>query len=199
VTSTLPATSTRDRLVAAAIEVFREQGYEGARVQDIARAAGLTTGAIYANYRGKAELLLDAITASSSAELDALLRDAPHHAPRDLLESLGSQLLHHRVDKPLLLEAIVAARRDPTLAALLRERFAERSTILHDVVTRGEHDGSIDPSLDPDALTAFSTTLAMGALVARTLDLPVPDPGAWNRLIARLLDALASPSEQEPS
>lgn len=41
----MASTSTRERLVAAAIEVFREHGYERARVQDIARAAGLTTGA----------------------------------------------------------------------------------------------------------------------------------------------------------
>ena len=63
--ATAPTTerSTRDRLVAAAIEVFVEQGYDGARVQDIARTAGLTTGAIYANYRGKADLLFDAIGA----------------------------------------------------------------------------------------------------------------------------------------
>jgi len=198
---TTGAGTTSERLVAAAIEVFRRQGYEGARVADIARAAGLTTGAIYANYRGKADLLLDAITASSGAELDALLRDAPSHSPRDLLEALGAQLLHRRVDKPLLLEAIVAARRDPTLAALLHQRFAERSVILRDVVTRGERDGSIDPALDAGALTAFSTALAMGALVARTLDLPTPDPDAWNALIKRLLDALAEPArpEQEPA
>jgi AcrR family transcriptional regulator len=200
-TTTPPPRTTRDRLVEAAIEVFREQGYEGARVHDIARAAGLTTGAIYANYRGKAELMLDAITASSSAELDALLRDAPSLAPRDLLETLGSHLLHHRrVDRPLLLEAVVAARHDDTLAALLHERFAERSAILREVVARGERDGTIDPSLDADALTVFTTTLAMGALVVRTLDLPLPDPAAWDALVARLLDALAAPSpEQEPS
>lgn len=194
-----PTRTTRERLVDAAIEVFREQGYEGARVHDIARAAGLTTGAIYANYRGKAELMLDAITASSSAELDSLLRDAPSRAPRDLLETLGSHLLHNRrVDRPLLLEAVVAARHDLSLAALLHERFAERSAILRNVVARGEHDGTIDPALDPDALTVFTTTLAMGALVVRTLDLPLPDPQAWDALVARLLDALAAP-EQESS
>ena len=65
--------STRERLVAAAIEVFVAQGYDGARVQDIARTAGLTTGAIYANYRGKADLLFDAIGALAGVELEALL------------------------------------------------------------------------------------------------------------------------------
>jgi AcrR family transcriptional regulator len=141
--------------------------------------------------------MLDAITARSSAELDALLRDAPSLAPRDLLETLGSHLLHRRrVDRPLLLEAVVAARHDPTLAALLHERFAERSAILGKVVTRGKRDGTIDPALDPDALVVFTTTLAMGALVVRTLDLPIPDPEAWDALVARLLDALAAPGQE---
>src|SRR5438045_774471 len=84
--------STRDRLIAAAIEVFADQGYEGARLQDIARAAGLTTGAIYANYRGKAELLFDAIGARAGVELDGLLRGTPDVGARTLLERLGDRL-----------------------------------------------------------------------------------------------------------
>ncbi len=69
--------TTRDRLVAAAIEVFVEQGYEGARLHDIARAAGLTTGAVYANYRSKGELLFDAIGERAAAELETLLHALP--------------------------------------------------------------------------------------------------------------------------
>ena len=47
----------RERLVEAATAVFAERGYDGARVGDIARRAGLTTGAIYSNFTGKAQLL----------------------------------------------------------------------------------------------------------------------------------------------
>src|ERR1700742_1468312 len=85
-----PAT-TRERLIAAAIEVFAEQGYEGARLQDIARAAGLTTGAIYANFRGKAELLFAAIGTRAGAEVDALLAGAAGTDTRTLLERLGDR------------------------------------------------------------------------------------------------------------
>src|SRR3954447_24274862 len=68
--------STRDRLLQAATAVFSERGYDGAGVQEIARRAGLTTGAIYANFSGKAELLFEAIGARSASELDDLLRPA---------------------------------------------------------------------------------------------------------------------------
>src|SRR5438132_8164486 len=63
---------TRTRLLEAAVEVFAEDGYEGARVQEIARRAGLTTGAIYAQFRNKAELLQEAIECSSGEGFEAL-------------------------------------------------------------------------------------------------------------------------------
>ena len=66
--------STRDRLLKAATAVFSERGYDGAGVQEIARRAGLTTGAIYANFSGKAALLFEAIRGRSATELDDLLR-----------------------------------------------------------------------------------------------------------------------------
>ena len=137
--------SSRDRLLAAAVEVFVEQGYEGARVQDIARAAGLTTGAIYANFRGKAELLFEAIGVRADAEMDEMLTEARRRDVRQLLE---------------LLE-------------------------------RAKRDGSIDAALDTDAFARFCLTLAMGALVMRTLQAPPPDGDAWHQLISRLLDAVS--------
>ena len=70
---------TRDRLLAAAAEVFAEKGYDRAGVQEIARRAGFTTGAIYGRFRGKADLLLAAI----AAPLDRVMveTDAPYLAP----------------------------------------------------------------------------------------------------------------------
>src|SRR5438445_9574435 len=67
-----PADQTRDRLVAAAAEVFAEKGYDRAGVQEIARRAGLTTGAIYGRFTGKAELLHAAIEDQTTDELDEL-------------------------------------------------------------------------------------------------------------------------------
>src|SRR4051794_9543506 len=122
-------THTRDRLIAAAIEVFAERGYEGARLQDIARAAGLTTGAIYANFRGKAELLFAAIGARAGVEVDRLLTASTGGDTRTLLERLGDRLPAPSAEPSLLVDAIAAARRDPELAALLRDRLGRREAL----------------------------------------------------------------------
>jgi AcrR family transcriptional regulator len=194
--TTLGAETTRDRLVAAAIDVFVAQGYEGARVQDIARAAGLTTGAIYANYRAKRDLLFDAIGHRAGAEVDALLEQAAGPDARDLLERLGGMLLHRRPQKPpLLLDAVVAARRDPDLAAVLRARVAAREQQLGGLVERAKATGTVDAAVDTDVLARFCVTVALGALVVRALELDPPDQVEWQALVHRLLDVLA-PTEE---
>ncbi|HEY7438070.1 MAG TPA: TetR/AcrR family transcriptional regulator [Acidimicrobiia bacterium] len=192
---TLTPATTRDRLVDAAIAVFREQGYERARVQDIARAAGLTTGAIYANFRDKRELLLAAISAGSAAEVETLLRASDDLAPRDVLRALGNRMAFSTSGRPLLIEAIVAAQRDPELANLLRTALTRRQDGFVQLVERGRDDGTIATDIDTDTLARFCVLLALGSLVARTLELETQRPKEWETLIERLLDAF-SPQEQ---
>jgi AcrR family transcriptional regulator len=187
----LQDSSTRERLLAAAVEVFVDQGYEGARLQDIARTAGLTTGAVYANFRDKGELLFAAIGARAGVEMDALLAEAHDREPRAFLEMLGNQLVQPRREPPLLIDAIAAARRDEELAGALRERLNARAGALAGIVERAKLDGAIDPAIDSETFARFGITLAMGALVLRTLQIDAPPEGAWHDLISRLLDAIS--------
>src|SRR5437879_8759124 len=108
-----PADQTRDRLVAAAAEVFAEKGYDRAGVQEIARRAGLTTGAIYGRFSGKAELLQAAIQSRTNDELDDLFAQRRFEGrASDILRTVGAHLVTPDCDDPdegaLLLEAFVA-------------------------------------------------------------------------------------------
>jgi AcrR family transcriptional regulator len=47
---------TRERIFRAAERTFRARGFEGAGVDTVARAAGTTSGALYAHFPGKAAL-----------------------------------------------------------------------------------------------------------------------------------------------
>lgn len=49
---------TRVRLLEAAAQVIAEKGFEGSSLEAIARRAGMTRGAIYANFRNRDELFL---------------------------------------------------------------------------------------------------------------------------------------------
>lgn len=49
---------TRTKLVDATRALIREQGYEKTTLADIAKRAGMTTGAIYGNFRNREELFM---------------------------------------------------------------------------------------------------------------------------------------------
>jgi AcrR family transcriptional regulator len=49
---------TRAKLLEAARALIREKGYENTTLEDIARHAGMTTGAIYGNFRNRDDLFI---------------------------------------------------------------------------------------------------------------------------------------------
>jgi AcrR family transcriptional regulator len=49
---------TRAKLLAAARELIREKGYERTTLQDVAQRAGMTSGAIYGNFKNRDELFI---------------------------------------------------------------------------------------------------------------------------------------------
>jgi AcrR family transcriptional regulator len=53
----MPRPSRRDAVLAAAERLFLAQGYANATVRTVAKAAGVTTGAIYSSFAGKADML----------------------------------------------------------------------------------------------------------------------------------------------
>src|ERR1700755_1886784 len=49
---------TRARLLEAARSLIREKGHENTTLEDIAQKAGMTTGAIYGNFKNRDELFV---------------------------------------------------------------------------------------------------------------------------------------------
>ncbi len=93
-TSDLTNSELSDRLLEAAADLFAEKGYEQAGVAEIARRAGVTTGAIYSRYTGKADLLQDAVKNHAPTEITRLLRAEDNdQSPKDILADIGEHLL----------------------------------------------------------------------------------------------------------
>ena len=184
--------------------MFAERGYDKAGVAEIARRAGVTTGAIYGRYPGKAELLVEAIDPHAGDELEALFAD--HHFQgrmEDILLAAGTMLVEPSIEgttgPSLLLEAFVAARRHPEVGRVLTERVMERQTRLTEIVEAAKADGGITGSVDTESLVTFSHALGFGFLLIEALSLPVPDAEPWTALIARLVDALGDGDQSSAS
>lgn len=188
---------TRTRLIEAAAGVFAEKGYDRAGVQEISRRAGLTTGAIYGRFAGKAELLQAAIQSRTTDELDDLFASHAYdgHAT-DILRVVGSHLVTpppeaDHAEGALLLEAFIAARRDPEVRDSIQKVIEERAASLSELVEAAKADGSVDPALDSDSIVAFCHAVGLGFLLYDAISYPMPEAPPWEQLITRLVAALA--------
>ncbi len=82
--------ATREALIAAASRLFTERGYEDVGTEEIVRAAGVTRGALYHHFGGKANLL-DAVYARIEAEsterVARVVLGSELHSPLDAMKA----------------------------------------------------------------------------------------------------------------
>ena len=189
---------TETRLLAAAAEVFAERGYAGAGVAEIARRAGLTTGAIYSRYRGKAELLVRALDTIIADHLEAVINAPGSATGPEMLATLGAQILEsdeqETLSAALLLEATVAARRDVDLAAMLDRRYEDERMRVTKILDQARAEGLFDPALDTEAVLTFIQAIGLGFMMFRTMGTPMPDADAWQVWIDRVIQAALPPT-----
>ena len=180
----------RAALIDAAAKVFAEEGYSGARVQSIAERAGLTTGAMYNRFTGKSELLLEALDLHTSTLVNELA--AAELSATDLLQTVGVALLDDQSPaSALLLEAFMAARREDDIAERLRPRLADERARLAKLVDADKDGGVIHHDLDTNAVVTFCQSVALGMRMLSVIDVEMPDPDAWQKVISVLLTSMA--------
>jgi AcrR family transcriptional regulator len=185
------AADTRDRLLSAAAEVFAARGYDGTRVADIAATAGVSKGAMYAHYPSKADLLVDALRTHGPRLLaDAFAAD-PGQSITDLLLVIGRWLPRRRdAEGYLIVEALVAARRDADVARPMRAYIGERADWLGELMRTAQAGSEIDAALSPNALAHFCLLLSMGSALI-TQELHAVDDDEWSALLSRVVKALS--------
>jgi AcrR family transcriptional regulator len=186
------AADTRERLLRVAADVFGRRGYEGTRVADVSAAAGLSNGAMYAYFGSRAELLVAALRTHGRRLLAELVSADPGRSVTELLLVSGRSLRGRRAPADdLVVEALIAARRDADVAGPMRDYVRERAGWLAGLVRRAQAAGELDPALPADAVAYFCLALSAGtALVGPGLD--DVDDEAWAALLARLVAALAA-------
>jgi AcrR family transcriptional regulator len=156
--------ATKKDLIAAAVEVFAQRGFDGATTKEVASRAGVNEGLIQRYFGGKAGLL-QAIVGNMCGERLTACRAAP---PSDSLKAEIATVLRHEIlqadaNRDFLRVFISRALVDPDLAASLKAHYKD-SRMPH-LVHRLEHfrnDGTLDPAVDLEQLAATITTFAFG-------------------------------------
>jgi AcrR family transcriptional regulator len=154
-----------ESLLAVAVEVFGERGYDGTSMDDLARAAGITKSSFYHHVKGKEELLrrsLDRALGGLFAALEAAEAGTGPAVQRleGLLRGSVAVLIAELPHVTLLLR--VRGNTETERSALARRReFDHRVTAL---VAAAEAEGDLRASADP----ALAARLLFGLINSLT-------------------------------
>jgi AcrR family transcriptional regulator len=114
------AEANQQRLLDAALEVFTLRGFHGATLEQIAAAAGFTTGVVYSRFASKADLflaLLERTIEQRVAELQRLSRTEVGDVGAEITRAWWSQVRKRPEWMLVVIEFRVHAARDPELNA----------------------------------------------------------------------------------
>jgi AcrR family transcriptional regulator len=165
--------TTRRKLLAAAERIFARDGFEAARLEDIAFAAGYTRGAFYASYESKEEIflaLLEHWVRQRIETVNSLLRQ--HENPVARLRALRRHYAQNAQDRRLALLSLefkLYAIRHPEAHARFRARQRKLRACGGELLRRALKDtGHVLPMTNEAAATglgALSHALLLESLV----------------------------------
>lgn len=148
-------TEKRERILRAAIDVFAQTGYFGAKVADIAKAAGVADGTIYLYFLGKEDLLISIFReymreflATGRKRLAGVTdaRERIKTITRHHLESLGS-------DRALAIVFQVELRQSLKFMSLFsHQEFAEYLNMIRLTIEDGCLSGVFRQSVQPQLM-----------------------------------------------
>jgi AcrR family transcriptional regulator len=139
-----------DSLTDVALRVFADRGYDGASMDDVARAAGITKASIYHHVSGKEELLerglsraLDALFAilKEPAALDGRAVDRLRH----IVERVAETTLRLLPELTVLFRVHGASKSERN--ALERRRAFDRHVT--EIIEQAQREGDVRRDLDP--------------------------------------------------
>lgn len=189
--------TTRERLIAAALEIIDEKGATALKVGDVVERAGTTTGSLYWFFRDRQHLinsaLADRYVHHQRGVLEAIKKiidqtDVPIDAllarPTDLTEASRVQARHRQV------RVLSDALDDPGLAAEIGRIQLESLGVAIEVIERAQEAGKVRQDVDAFSLALFSQATTIGLALADLSPDLMPDPKSWWNLTAIFLDAL---------
>ena len=152
--------------MAAAIDCFARLGYQGTSIDRIARAAGVTKGAVYYHFRDKEDLLFEAVKDRIDGFEQQVLEEVS--PAQDALENLrhvvdacfahATVSNHRRFIITLMIEALDT---NPRLSAEFRNILRRMRAFVTSVVRRGQQRGTLRPDVPAEAAAA----VIMGGII----------------------------------
>ncbi|CAN7153807.1 TetR family transcriptional regulator [Brevundimonas sp. LjRoot202] len=141
-------------ILAAALEVFAERGFQAARLEEVAKRAGVSKGALYLYFETKADLFRAVVTDAISPNLEHVKALASADVPFEQAARLGVGMLARTVvtDRRItgVVKLVIAeSRNHPELATIWHETVVEPGLqLMSGLIAAAQGRGEIRPG-DP--------------------------------------------------
>jgi len=173
---------TRQALLEAAAEVIASKGYEKASLAEIAKRAGLTTGAVYSTYGSKWDLMqavIDQLMRTTAAEQIQRSPDLEPTADLSLNEMLdqAATQMHELVAETdlyklgaLQFEAMLLAIRNPAILDGMAEATRAHRAASADAIAESAAQSGHTLPLPPELTAALLNIVSQGLQLAQFID-----------------------------
>ena len=142
---------SRQSLLDAAKRLFMERGYEGATVREIAAAAGLSTGAVFASFSDKSDLFNEVLLADLEQQVILMREAAGAGGPvGERLKRVLDVGFQRQLKQLELLRAAIAVSWSQGLSGDLGDRPVRAAVIdrLQEALEAGVQSGELKPGTD---------------------------------------------------
>lgn len=173
---------TRQRLIAAAIDLFAEQGLTGPSLDAIAARAGFTRGAFYVHFDTRDDLIAAAMAQVINSFMDLVIAsgDAGLDLDRtiDLFVTAVATGTFPFRDSIRSHQFYEACMRSEKLRAEYVRVVRSGMTRVAAVVRQGQSAGAVRPDVAPDNLAAILVAIVVGLQPLKEVDVPFDLTGA---------------------
>ncbi|MCY3631463.1 MAG: TetR/AcrR family transcriptional regulator [bacterium] len=193
---------TTTRLLDAAAEVFVEHGYDKAVIADIARRAGVTTGAVFGRWANKSELMAAAV----DHIFDQILPDQRikqlgiDDVPvTDIFSAWAANILSGDETQDVMVQVFASARNNDAVRQRLQWFLDEQAQQIAHLIDRGRIEVDFDPGYSTAAVALLIQAVGVGIhllLSAGRDEQHIPSAQEWETLIRGLFHSLTTPPPQ---
>ena len=181
---------TRDRILAAATELFAANGFDATSTQAVAAAANITVAAIYRHFPSKVDLLVAVARRALETTFGETISDTPPSSAEQIADIVLAYATPERAfTRRVVIELIHAAAQHPDVAAALHTFHQRAREHIADALRAGQRDGSIAADLDPALAARDILLLIMGICNIDTLDPEALADERWRLSLRRTVHA----------
>jgi AcrR family transcriptional regulator len=168
----------RQRILAAAAQVFSTLGYRRSTIADVVKASGLSVGAIYTYFQGKDDLFLAVCTYIAERDLAELAERMPQGMDPALKIATAVAIFIDQIDpnhdptqgvpdSGYAVQAWAEVGQSDTVAFMLRNRRANLTGIARSLIDEGVEGGIVPSWADRDGLAAGFVAMLDGLMLDR--------------------------------